>query len=214
MFESLGVINLGVFIAGVVVVIIAPGPNSLYVLSAATRWGVAEGYRAAGGVFIGDSVIMLLAALGVDSLMRLYPAAFMAVQYAGAAYLGWLGLKALLGAVRGGGADGGDPDAVWHESAFKRALLLSLSNPKAIMFFISFFVQFVDPSRGHPGLAFLVLACIVQIVSMIWLSCLIFCGAKMAAIARENKFLQRLGSALVGCIFVAFGLRLALKAGG
>ena len=214
MFESLGIISPGVFLVGVILIILAPGPNSLYVLSTATRRGVADGYKAAAAVFIGDAVIMLLAALGVDSLIRLYPAAFMAVQYAGAVYLGYLGLKALYAAFKKGTGPEEDTHAECRENPFKRALILSLSNPKAIMFFVSFFVQFVNPAKGHPALAFLVLACIVQVVSLAWLSCLIFGGAKLATVARENRFLQRLGGAFTGSIFLGFGLRLALKAGG
>lgn len=214
MFESLGVLNPAMYLAGVIIIILMPGPNSLYVLSTATRRGVAPGYKAAAGVFLGDSVIMLLAALGVDSLIRLYPGAFMAVQYAGAVYLGWLGLKVLYAAWKNRGGSTEDAHAACQEDPFKRALLLSLCNPKAIMFFVSFFVQFVDPSKGHPGLAFLVLASILQIVSMTYLSALIFGGVKIASVARKNVSLQRLGSALTGTIFVGFGLRLAMKAGG
>ena len=214
MFESLGIISPGVFLIGVIFIILAPGPNSLYVLSIATRRGVADGYKGAAAVLIGDAVIMLLAALGVDSLIRLYPAAFMVVQYAGAVYLGYLGLKALYAAIKKTTDPKGDAHAECREDPFKRALILSLSNPKAIMFFVSFFVQFVDPAKGHPALAFLVLACIVQVVSLTWLTCLIFGGAKLATVARENRFLQRLGGAFTGSIFLGFGLRLALKAGG
>ncbi|MCC8194834.1 MAG: leucine efflux protein LeuE [Deltaproteobacteria bacterium] len=214
MLESLGIVNIGVFFAGVVVIILMPGPNSLYVLSTATRRGVADGYKAAAAVFVGDSVIMLLAALGVDSLMRLYPAAFMVIQYAGAAYLGWLGLKALYGAVRKGDGSGGDAHAECRENPFRRALALSLSNPKAIMFFVSFFVQFVDPAKGHTGLAFLVLACIVQSVSMTYLSFLIFGGAKLALALKDSRLAKRAGNALAGSVFLGFGLRLAMKAGG
>lgn len=213
MVESLGIVNIGVYLVGVVIIILMPGPNSLYVLATATRRGVADGYRAAAAVFIGDGILMLLASLGVDSLMRLYPTAFMALQYAGAVYLGYLGLKVLYAALRGGGSGGQDAEPC-REDPFKRALILSLSNPKAIMFFVSFFVQFVDPAKGHPGLAFLVLACIVQVISMAYLSCLIFGGAKLAGLVRGNRLIQRAGSALSGSLFLGFGLRLALKAAG
>lgn len=214
MFESLGIVSPGIFVAGVIVIILMPGPNSLYVLATAVRRGVADGYRAAGAVFIGDAVLMLLASLGVDSLMRLYPAAFMVLQYAGAVYLVHLGLKVLHAALRERGDSGGEQEGERREDPFRRALALSLSNPKAIMFFISFFVQFVDPAKGHPGVAFLVLACIVQIVSMTYLSFLIFSGARVARAVKGNRAFRRLGNALSGTVFLGFGLRLALKAGG
>lgn len=213
MIEALGIVNIGVFVVGTVLIILAPGPNSLYVLATATRRGIRDGYTAAGGVVVGDSILMLAASLGVDSVVRLYPLAFSVIQYAGAVFLAYLGIRALLTAFQGpvdeGGVNGG---AAHRENPFKRALLLSLSNPKAILFFVSFFVQFVDPAKGHPGLAFLVLACIVQVVSVTYLSILIFGGAKLAAAARDNRALRRLGTALTGFVFVGFGCRLALRA--
>lgn len=214
MFESFGIVNLGMFVAGTVVIILMPGPNSLYVLATAMRRGVADGCMAAAAVFVGDGVLMLLASLGVDSLMRLYPAAFMALQYAGAAYLVYLGIRALYATVWSRGDSGGWQEDERREDPFRRALLLSLSNPKAIMFFVSFFVQFVNPAKGHPGIAFLILACIVQIVSVTYLSFLIFGGSRLARAVKGSRVLQRLGSALSGSVFLGFGLRLALKAGG
>ena len=212
MLESLGIINLGVFVVGTVLIILMPGPNSLYVLATATRRGVGSGYKAATAVVIGDSVLMLLASLGVDSVMRLYPLAFTLLQYAGAAYLGYLGIRLLLGAVRGGASGNGGESNCPRESPFKKALVLSLSNPKAILFFMSFFVQFVDPAKGHPGVAFLILACIVQVVSITYLSVLIFGGARLARVARNSLVLRKLGSALTGVAFLGFGCRLAMRA--
>lgn len=214
MFESIGIINFGLYVIGAGIVIAMPGPNTLYVLSTATRRGVAAGYKAACAIFLGDSIIMFLAAIGVDSLIRLYPNTFRALQCLGAAYLAWVGLKALHAVYKGESAAANDPHAACQEDPFRRALLLSLTNPKAIMFFVSFFVQFVDPSKGHPALAFFVLACYVQLVSVTNLSFLIFCGSKLARIAQRSQLLSRLGSVLVGCIFIGFGIRLAVSALG
>lgn len=212
MFESLGIINIGVFVVGTILIILMPGPNSLYVLATATRRGVRPGYRAAAAVVLGDSVLMLLASLGVDSAFRLYPLAFSLLQYAGAAYLGYLGIRLLLSTLRRGTPAEETEEARHREDPFRRALLLSLSNPKAILFFISFFVQFVDPAKGHPGIAFLILACIVQIVSITYLSALIFGGAKLSAAARKSLALRKLGSAVTGVAFLGFGCRLAMRA--
>ena len=212
MAEALGIVNLGVFLVGTVIIILAPGPNSLYVLATATRRGVRDGYTAACGVLVGDSLLMLLATLGVDSLFRVYPMAVSFIQYAGALYLAYLGLRILYATARDKGGWDASQQAPTKENPFKRALLLSLSNPKAILFFVSFFVQFVDPGKGHPGMAFLLLACIVQLVSITYLSFLIIGGARIAAAVRGNHALQRAGSALAGVAFVGFGCRLALKA--
>lgn len=212
MFEHLGVINLSVFVVGAVLVILMPGPNSLYVLATAVRRGARDAVKAAAAVVVGDGVLMLLAALGAGSAARLYPTIFSTLQYAGAAYLAYIGLRMLLGAFRGGNAATNEDSAPSRENPFRRALLLSLSNPKAILFFVSFFVQFVDPSKGSPGIAFLLLASIVQLVSMSYLSFLIFSGSRLGAAAKKSSALRRAGAAVTGAAFLGFGCNLALRA--
>ena len=151
MLESIGVVNIGMFVVGTILVILMPGPNSLYVLATATRSGARAGYRAAAAVVIGDSVLMVLASLGAGSAARLYPLAFTLLQYLGAAYLGYLGVLLFFAAFKESGSGSGGEEEPHQENPFTRALVLSLSNPKAILFFVSFFVQFVDPAKGHPG---------------------------------------------------------------
>jgi leucine efflux protein len=82
-------------------------------------------------------------------------------------------------------------------------------NPKATLFFISFFVQFVNPAYAHPALSFLVLAVILQIISAIYLTVLIFGGSYLAETFRRRRALARTGTAAVGAIFIGFGLKLA-----
>lgn len=212
MFEALGVINPGMFFIGTVIIILAPGPNSLYVLATAIRRGVRDGYKAAAAVVVGDGVLMFMAATGAGSLLRLYPVAFVALQYAGAAYLGYLGLRVLYGVIRCKDGQSGETGECKREDPFYRALALSLSNPKAILFFVSFFVQFVDPAKGHPAMAFFVLACVVQSVSITYLSVLIFGGSRLIGVVRGNRVLQRAGRAAMGLTFFGFGCRLAVRA--
>src|SRR3546814_4923401 len=91
----MGITDITTYIVGVVVIVLLPGPNSMFVLSVAARDGVRRGYRAALGVFVGDLVLMVLAAAGVASLLRAYPQLFFALKWAGAAYLAWLGASML-----------------------------------------------------------------------------------------------------------------------
>jgi leucine efflux protein len=224
-----GVTDLWAFVIGTVAIILLPGPNSLYVLSTAARHGVRAGYRAAAGVFLGDSVLMLAAALGAASLLRAYPPLFLVVKYAGAAYLAWVGISMAVGAVRRvrrrtaeGAAPAGepavrsatpDPAAVRSEEPtlrpFRKATVISLLNPKAILFFVSFFVQFLDPTYPYPVLSFLLLSGIVQICSALYLSLLIFSGTYLANQFRRRRRLAAGLTAGVGAIFVGFGVRLA-----
>jgi leucine efflux protein len=220
MDAMLGVTDLWTFVIGTVAIILLPGPNSLFVLSTAARHGVRAGYRAATGVFLGDSVLMLAASLGAASLLRAYPPLFYVIKYAGAAYLTWVGISMAVKAIRRARrratqavAPPADEEAVPSEepvrSPFRRAAVISLLNPKAILFFISFFVQFLDPSYSYPALSFLLLAGIVQICSALYLSMLIFSGTYLANQFPRRRLFSAGLTAGVGAIFVGFGVRLA-----
>lgn len=213
MLDGLGITDLWTFVIGTIFIVLLPGPNSLFVLATAAARGVAQGYRAALGIFIGDALLMLLSALGVASLLRTEPMLFMALKYTGGAYLCWLGLSMLLAAWRR--LRHPQPTAEpQHQHKLssrptRKALLLSLSNPKAILFFVSFFIQFVDPAYAHPGLSFLVLGVIVQVISGIYLSILIFTGARLAHWFRQRQRLATGALTGVGALFVSFGVKLA-----
>ena len=91
----------------------------------------------------------------------------------------------------------------------KPALGISLINPKSILFFVSFFIQFVDPAYAHPALSFFILGVVLQIISMIYLTVLIVGGAHLSKTFSRQKRLSSLLTGLVGLIFIGFGLRLA-----
>ncbi|NMG74935.1 leucine efflux protein LeuE [Aromatoleum diolicum] len=207
-----GVTDLTTFILGTIFIVLLPGPNSLYVMSVASRWGISAGYRGACGIFVGDTVLMVLSATGVASLLQATPALFMVIKYAGAAYLAWMGIGLLRSAFRTWRRKGEEtlPQAPVDASRpFRTALLISLMNPKAILFFVSFFIQFVDPGYAHPALSFAILGVIVQICSAIYLSLLIFGGAHLAAQFRRRRRLAAAATGGVGGLFIGFGAKLA-----
>ncbi|WP_444439671.1 leucine efflux protein LeuE [Pseudomonas sp. A6] len=209
---TLGITDLWTYVLGTLFIVLLPGPNSLFVLATAAQRGVGAGYRAASAVFLGDAILMLLSALGIASLLKAEPVLFLGLKYAGAAYLFYLGL----GMLRGGlqklrqpleqAAPVKDVDVA---QPFRKALLLSLSNPKAILFFVSFFIQFVDPGYAYPGVSFLVLGTILEVISALYLSFLIFSGVRLAAWFRRRQRLAAGASSGVGALFVGFGLKLA-----
>jgi len=213
-----GITDLSTFILGTIFIVLLPGPNSVYVMTVASRWGVAAGYRGAAGIFVGDTILMLLSASGVASLLRSTPELFMALKYAGALYLCWLGLGLLRAAWRmwrnRGEAAGGAEEAAAAPSAdgvrpFRTALLISLMNPKAILFFVSFFIQFVSPDYPHPALSFLILGAVVQVCSVLYLSALIYGGARLARAFRRRERLSAAAVGGVGGLFIGFSLKLA-----
>jgi len=207
-----GITDITTFVLGTIFIVLLPGPNSLYVMSVASRWGVGAGYRGACGIFLGDAILMVLSATGVASLLQTTPALFAVLKYAGAAYLAWMGLGLLRAArtiLREGVAGSGGqppPDAA---RPFRTALLISLMNPKAILFFVSFFIQFVDPGYAFPALSFAILGAIVQVVSALYLSVLIFGGARLAQQFRQRRRLSAGATGGVGALFIGFAARLA-----
>lgn len=209
---TLGITDFWTYVLGVVFVVLLPGPNSLFVLATSAQRGVATGYRAACGVFLGDALLMLLSALGVASLLKAEPMLFLGLKYLGAAYLCYLGVGMLRGAwqrLRHPEAAVEHAERVDVYQPFRKALLLSLSNPKAILFFISFFIQFVDPAYVHPGLSFLVLGAVLELISALYLSFLIFTGVRLAAWFRRRQRLAAGATSGVGALFVGFGVKLA-----
>lgn len=209
-----GITDLATFVLGTLFIVLLPGPNSLYVMTVASRWGVAAGYRGACGIFVGDLVLMLLSATGAASLLRAQPAVFAALKLAGAAYLGWLGIGLIRAAVRRWRGELPQTEPTLDPThPFRVALAISLMNPKAILFFVSFFIQFVAPDYPYPALSFLILGTIVQLFSAAYLSALIFGGSRLAGAFRRRRRLAAGATGGVGGLFIGFALRLA-GAGG
>jgi leucine efflux protein len=209
-----GITDLTAYLIGTVVIILLPGPNSLFVLSVAARQGVRDGYRAASGVMVGDAVLMIASVLGMAALAKAYPGAYLALRLAGAAYLAWLGL----GLLRAGWAAWQRarianapplPPLARVENPFARTVGICLTNPKAILFFMSYFIQFVDPAYPHPAFSFLLLGLMLQAISLLYLSTLIFAGSRLAESFRARRRLAASGTGLAGVLFMAFSAKLA-----
>ena len=211
----LGVTDLTTYVIGVIVIVLLPGPNSLYVLSVAAQRGIRAGYLGACGVFLGDSILMTLAATGAASLLKTNPALFAVIKYAGGGYLTWLGvcmLRAAWSALFRPAPETAAPSApgTSGDRPFLRALGISLMNPKAILFFVSFFVQFVNPAYAHPALTFVVLGAIVQCASALYLSALIIGGTRLSQAFRRRRCLSAALKGGTGTLFLGFGAKLAL----
>lgn len=224
----LGVTDLPTYLVGLVLIVLLPGPNSLYVLSVAARRGIRTGYVAAAGVWTGDTVLMTLSALGAASLLQTTPLLFAVVKYAGAGYLTWLAFGMLRAARElwrertrrvaelaeenpAAGEPGNEGADGARERPYRRALVVSIFNPKAILFLISFFVQFVDPGYAYPALSFVVLGGLLQLASFCYLSALIFGGTRLAAAFRRRKRLSASATSAAGLIFLGFAAKLSLS---
>ncbi|MGW0615770.1 leucine efflux protein LeuE [Streptomyces sp. NPDC002788] len=211
----LGVSNLSTYALGTLLIILLPGPSSLYTLSVAARRGVRTGYRAAAGLFIGEALLMLLTAAGLSSLLRANGLVFSLIKYAGAGYLAWIAFGMIRGAwemwrTRKVEAPAEGPEGAQDgERPFRRSLLITLLNPKAILFFISFFVQFVDPAYPHPVLSFGLLALIYQVISVSYVTLLILGGTYLSAQFRRRRRLSAGLTSGAGALFLGFAAKLA-----
>ncbi|ULJ60529.1 leucine efflux protein LeuE [Wielerella bovis] len=215
-----GIVDYPLYFIGVLTIIFLPGPNSMYCLAVATHSGVREATKTMAAVFIGDSILMALAAGGAASVLRTNPMLFNVLKIIGGLYLAYLGVQMLRDAWQGFQAALSNPpnrqpeqamqtiSEQPHENVFKHALTLSLMNPKAILFFLSFFIPFVDPNYPHPALSFLLLAITLQVVSMCYLLMLAIAGSKLAAWFGGKPKVGAAGLGLVGLLFCTFAVKL------
>ena len=137
-----GIADYPSFVVAVIVFLMIPGPGNLALITSTGKGGVRGGLAATLGVIAGDQVLMWLAVAGVAALLAAYPPAFRGVQWLGAGYLAWLGLRMLL-------AKPGDAPVLQIRAGhyFRQAFAITLLNPKAIVFYMAFFPLFVDPAR-------------------------------------------------------------------
>jgi leucine efflux protein len=211
-----GTVDLWTYVVATVLIILLPGPNSLYVLSVASRRGRRDGFKAAAAVFCGDSVLMIASAAGLASVFAASPLLYGLVRWAGVVYLCYLafglirgGWKTWRAVRRGEPVEAKELAPIPNERPFTRALIASLLNPKAILFFVSFFVQFVDPNYAWPVLSYGVLFVILQVCSLTYLTTLILAGDGLAQTFRRRRRLAAAGNGFVGAVMIAFAAKLA-----
>ncbi|MGY5957433.1 leucine efflux protein LeuE [Kosakonia sp. BK9b] len=208
MFAEYGVISYWSYLIGAIFIILVPGPNTFFVLKSSIAGGLKNGYVAASAVFIGDAVLMFLAYAGVATLIKTTPLLFNIVRYLGAFYLLYLGCKMLYSTFVHKTRQQNEQE-IHKGDVFRRALVLSLTNPKAILFYVSFFVQFIDINYASPGTAFFILASTLEVISVCYFSFLVISGSYVTQWVKTRKKITRIGNSLIGLIFVGFAARLA-----
>ena len=200
-----GIVDYGAFVIAVIVFLLIPGPGNLALITSTGKGGIKGGMAATVGVIFGDQVLMWLAVAGVAALLGAYPAAFNAVQWLGAAYLAWLGGKMLF--ARAGAAP------VLHirpHHYLRQALMITLLNPKAIVFYMAFFPLFVDPAR-HQGLkTFAFMAVTIATLTFAYGLTVVLLTYFLAERFRANPLLARMLEKLAGVFLIGFGIKLAL----
>ncbi|MDI9335183.1 MAG: LysE family transporter [Cytophagales bacterium] len=201
-----GITNYPAFVVAFILLLFIPGPGNLALISSAGKGGLRGGLASVLGLLLGDQVLLWLAAAGAAAVLVANPVLFKTLQLAGALYLIWLGFKMLF-------AGQGERLAVDIQAGqyFKQTMLITLLNPKAVMFYVAFFPQFIDPVR-HQGVLTLA-AMAVTIAALGFLYCFAvvlvthYAGRRLRANPRAVSALNK----LAGVLLVGFGARLAMN---
>ena len=205
-FASLGVADYTSFVVAIIVFLLIPGPGNLALITSTSKGGIAGGLGATLGVIAGDQVLLWAAVAGLSAVMVAYPTAFYLVQWAGAAYLVWLGIKMLL-------AKSGDAPIlkIRPREYFRQALFITLLNPKAIVFYMAFFPLFVDPAR-HQGLTtFAVMAATIAALTFMYGLVSVLLTTYFAERIRANPKISGFLNKTAGVFLIGFGLKLAVS---
>ena len=201
-----GIADYGAFVVAMVVFLLIPGPGNLALITSTSKGGIAGGLAATLGVIAGDQVLMWLAVAGVAALINAYPTAFHAVQWLGAAYLAWLGLRMLL-------AKPGDAPVlnIQPRHYFKQALMITLLNPKAIVFYMAFFPLFIDPAKHQGMLTFGVMAATIAVLAFLYGLAVTLLTHFFAERLRASPKISTALEKLAGLFLIGFGIKLAIK---
>lgn len=207
----MGIQDLWTFVVAVLVFLALPGPGTFTLLTATGRGGVRGGYTALFGLLLGDQILMWLAVAGVAALLRANPLVFHAVQYLGAAYLVWVGIGLLRPAPSGG--EGGEPGGIRLQPGhyFRQAVLVSLLNPKAIIFYMAFLPLFIDPARHQGVSTFATMAALIFVLSLAYCSALIGVGNLLRRRIIQHPRVGVVLKRVAGVFLVGFGVRLGLS---
>lgn len=198
-----GITDFGAYVLAVIVFLAIPGPGNLALLVSTAKGGLRGGGLATLGVIAGDQVLIWAAVAGLATLLLALPALFAAMQWAGALYLGWLGLRLLMN--RGGTGSVIDIPVGQY---FRQSLLITLLNPKAIVFYMAFFPLFIDPATHRGLLTFGVMALTAAVLTALY-------GLALCSIA--HRFAHHIGghpavalwlNRIAGLVMLGFGLKM------
>ena len=205
-----GPAEAAVFAIAVFVLNATPGVDFMLTVSRTLQGGWRAGVAAALGISAGCLVHALAAAFGLAALLAMHREAFVLIQWAGAAYLVWLGLGMLRQARRSSAdavADGAPaaPSSLWAD--FRTGILTNVLNPKVALFFLAFLPQFVPAASPSQTQSFLLLGAWFIVQGTLFLLALVLLAAQLQRLG-ANRPLRRLLNGLGGLLFIGLALRI------
>ena len=188
-----------------IAVVLAPGPGSVFVAKTSAMAHIRAGVMAMMGIMIGDLCLIFLSLVGVSALFRAYPSLFHIIRLFGAGYLIFLGLQSIFLK-----PEQGSERMQSNGLPFRRAFSITLLNPKAVFFFLTFFPVFIKSTENGLVIAYALMTLVFMTISAIYLSFLIQASSKLALAFQQNRMLQSIARRLCGCVFLGFGLKVTL----
>lgn len=207
----MGPISTGVligYLAAITLLMITPGPDMMFVLANAARYGIRAGLVAAIGVAVGEAIHVLAVVLGLATVIATSPVLFTAIKWGGAAYLVLLGLLALRRSPQPG-TDLARPANAELRRAFGRGLMTNLLNPKMILFSVAFLPQFVDASAGNITAQLVILGALFLLVQLTVDIGLGILAGRLSGRVSTDRWSRRI-SRICAVAFIGLGLRLAM----
>jgi len=198
------------FFSAALAINVSPGPDLIYILSKTIAGGRKVGIASSLGVCSGAMVHVFAAALGLSAILATSAVAFSVVKYAGAAYLIYLGLRAL----RSKGSTFDKLDTTTQKTtpwqAFKQGALVDILNPKVAIFFMAFLPQFVRSELGHTSVQIIILGSLVILVAIVVECIIVLAAAQTTDFFRKNRKFSIWLDRILGSVLIGLGIRLAL----
>jgi threonine/homoserine/homoserine lactone efflux protein len=200
-----GISDHGAFAVAFVLLLFLPGPGNLALISSASKGGLSGGFASVLGLLVGDQMLLWLTVAGVAALLQTLPPLFVALQWLGAAYLMWLGFKMITAK-----AGEGPSIQITPGHYFRETMLITLLNPKAIMFYLAFFPQFIDPVHHQGWVTFAVMAMTIAALGFAYCFGVVLVTHFMAARIRANPKVPGGLQKAAGLCLIGFGLKMVL----
>lgn len=204
--------SLALFLATGLALNLTPGPDMLYVAARGASEGRSAGIVSALGIGAGTLVHVTLVAAGLAALLAAVPMAYLALRLGGAAYLVFLGVRALRGGQQAT-VDRLEPASLG--AIFRQGMITNVLNPKVALFFLAFLPQFVDPARGDPALQVVALGLLFDVSGTLVNLVVALASSRVAARLRraeDGAGRGRVVQRVTGGLFIALGARLAYGA--
>jgi threonine/homoserine/homoserine lactone efflux protein len=195
------------FTVAVLMLFLSPGPNMFFVLSHGIAHGAKGGLAAAFGIVAADVVLTVLTAVGITALIAAWSASFDILRFAGAIYLLWLAFQGIRSA---GQPKISKAQNIAQFEIFKRAMLNSLLNPKALLFFMLFLPQFANAKNGSIGWQLLILGLVLTVISMFFHSALGISSGYIGQLLTRYPKAAKVQSWFIAAVMIFLAVRLVL----